>query len=65
MPRGDVVDRPAPPVTRLGVLTSRPPQTHQETNTVFFDYHASRRAFLDEDYSQCTPEDEPAAETVE
>jgi hypothetical protein len=61
MPRGDVALRPVTAVTRPAVLTSRPPQTHQETNTVFFDYHASRRAFLDEDYSQCTPEDEPAA----
>jgi hypothetical protein len=62
MPRGHVFDRAVTAVTRPAVLTSRPPQTHQETNTVFFDYHASRRAFLDEDYSQCTPEDEPAAE---
>jgi hypothetical protein len=26
------------------------PKTHRETHTVFFDYHASRRAFLDEVY---------------
>jgi hypothetical protein len=61
-PRGANIDGPAPPVTRAAVLTSRPPRTHCETHTVFFDYHASRRAFLDEDYTQCTPDDEATGE---
>jgi hypothetical protein len=55
------------PGPRPAVLTGERPRTHRETHTVFFDYHASRRAFLDEDDSGCTdqPEDEapPPAET--
>jgi hypothetical protein len=70
-PRKAVVDRPLRPLhrgvedsapgTRTPLLTGRPPRTHEESNTVFFDYHAARRAVLDEDDSQCMLEDEPAA----
>jgi hypothetical protein len=38
------------PPARPTVLTGERPRTHRETHTVFFDYHASRRAFLDEVY---------------
>jgi hypothetical protein len=60
-----VASRSEPPA-RTAVLIGERPKTHRETHTVFFDYHASRRAFLDEDYTGCTdePEDEappPAA----
>jgi hypothetical protein len=55
------------PAARPAVLTGERPKTHRETHTVFFDDHASRRAFRDEDDSQCTPEPEdearPPAET--
>jgi hypothetical protein len=45
-----VVRCPEPPAARPAVLTGERPKTHRETHTVFFDYHASRRAFLDEVY---------------
>jgi hypothetical protein len=59
-PRHAAVDRPAPDVARTRLLTGQPPRTHEQSNTVFFDYHAARRAVLDEDDSQCLLEDEPA-----
>jgi hypothetical protein len=38
------VAHPEPRAARPPLLTDAPPQTQRETQTVFFDYHASRRA---------------------
>jgi hypothetical protein len=38
----------APRNPRAAALSEAPPRMHRETNTVFFDYHSSRRAALEE-----------------
>jgi hypothetical protein len=46
LPVGVARDEPRAP--RATVLTEAPPRTHREAQAVFFDYHASRRAALEE-----------------
>jgi hypothetical protein len=46
---------PEPPAVRPPLLTDAPPKTDRETNTNFFDYHAARRAVLDEVHSPASP----------